>query len=312
VKIEQLVVQHFYNNKELTLQGFGTFKLKPREDIAYDEHNNALPLQQSKDIIEFTYDHKTTEDKALLQYIVQQTGKMKALAAADIESYLVLAKQFLNIGKPFIIEGIGTLQKSQQGDYTFIQGAFVAPRIEEQSKPLKEKQEEPISFKQEITSIITKRNMQIAAMLVLVVAFGITLAYIVVGRKSEPPVSAEQTPVSPAIDTNAVKIADSNKVKKDSVTTTIVKPLSASTPITPTGVYDSNVRFKIIIKTYPTLDSIEHAYHRLRAEGYNVNIYPYGSKYKLGLPCKNPLSDSTKMKDSIHMVFGGWTRIELP
>ena len=47
-----------------------------------------------------------------------------ARASADLDSYLVLGKQFLNIGKPFIIEGLGVLEKSQQGDYEFRQGFF--------------------------------------------------------------------------------------------------------------------------------------------------------------------------------------------
>jgi hypothetical protein len=314
VKIEQLVVQHFYNNKELGLQGFGTFKLKPREDISHNENEPEPPLQVEKDIIEFTYDPKTTEDHALLLYIVQQTGKMKALAAADIESYLVLAKQFLNIGKPFPIDGIGVLQKSQQGNYTFIQGPFVAPRVEEQSKPLKEKQEEPISFKQEIHSIITKRNIQIAAILLLVVAFGITLAFILVGKKDEPapaPVAPIVTAPAPAIDTTA-KTIDSSKIKKDSTATIVAAPLLPLAPVLPLGLHDSNIHFEVIIKTYPTLDSVQNSYRRIRADGYKVNIHLYGSQYTLGLPFRNPLADSTKMQDSIHMVFGGATRIELP
>lgn len=316
MKIEQLVVQHFYNNKELGLQGFGTFKLKPREVLSHNENEQDTPLHAEKDIIEFTYDPKTTEDHALLLYIVQQTGKMKALAAADIESYLVLAKQFLNIGKPFPIEGIGVLQKSQQGDYTFMQGAFVAPRVEEQSKPLKEKQEEPISFKQEIHSIITKRNIQIAAILVLVVAFGITLAFILVGKKEEPvpaPVAKVVTPPAPVIDT-AAKTIDSSNIKKDSTITaiSISTPALPPAPIMPVGIHDSNIHFEIIIKSYPTLDSVQNSYRRIRADGYKVNIHPYGTQYTLGLPCRNPLADSTKMRDSIHMVFGGATRIELP
>jgi hypothetical protein len=313
VKIEQLVVQHFYNNKQLGLQGFGTFKLKPREDISHNENEHDSQLQAEKDIIEFTYDTKTTEDHSLLLYVVQQTGKMKALAAADIESYLVLAKQFLNIGKPFPIEGIGVLQKSQQGDYTFLQGAFVAPRVEEQSKPLKEKQEEPISFKQEIHSIITKRNIQIAAILVLVVAFGITLAFILVGRKEEPapaPVAQVVTPPAPPVDT-VTKAIDSSKLKKDSIVTAVTTASPPLAPILPVGIHDTNVHFEVIIKTYPTMDSAQNSYRRIRADGYKVNIHPYGSQYTLALPCRNPLADSTKMRDSIHMVFGGPTRIEL-
>jgi hypothetical protein len=42
VKIEQLVVQHLYQNKELTLQGIGTFYLNPAI---------ALPAEGDKDFV---------------------------------------------------------------------------------------------------------------------------------------------------------------------------------------------------------------------------------------------------------------------
>ena len=106
MKIEQLLVQHFYNAGEVTLQGMGTFTLSP---------DFVMPKEQDKDLeipsnaILFQYNSKATEDDSLINYIVEQTRKMKALASADLDSYLVLGKQFLNIGKPFAIEGLGVL-----------------------------------------------------------------------------------------------------------------------------------------------------------------------------------------------------------
>lgn len=98
MKIEQLLVQHFYKTREVTLQGIGTFSLSP---------DFVMPMENDKDAsipenaISFTYDSRAAEDDALINYIVEQTRKMKPLASADLDSYLVLGKQFLNIGKPF-------------------------------------------------------------------------------------------------------------------------------------------------------------------------------------------------------------------
>src|SRR6476619_97240 len=107
MKIEQLLVQHFYIAKQVTLQGIGTFTLSP---------DFIVPAETDKDIVlpenavSFQYNPRATEDEALIDYIVQQTRKIKPLASADLESYLVLGKQFLNIGKPFKIEGVGILE----------------------------------------------------------------------------------------------------------------------------------------------------------------------------------------------------------
>lgn len=108
MKIEQLLVQHFYQHRQITLQGLGTFTLSP--DIA-------LPADNDKDsnlpenAISFVYNPRAQEDDELISFIVQQTRKIRPLASADLDSYLVLGKQFLNIGKPFTIEGLGQLEK---------------------------------------------------------------------------------------------------------------------------------------------------------------------------------------------------------
>ena len=143
MKIEQLLVQHFYNTREITLQGMGTFELSP---------DFVLPMENDKDVvmpenaIRFHYNPKATEDDALIDFIVQQTRKIKPLASADLDSYLVLGKQFLNIGKPFKIEGIGILEKNMAGEFEFKQGHYSSSKMEAAPVTLKEKSEEDISF----------------------------------------------------------------------------------------------------------------------------------------------------------------------
>src|SRR5882757_1118507 len=143
MKIEQLLVQHFYNNREITLQGMGTFKLSP---------DFVLPMENDKEVvmpenaIDFQYNPKATEDDALINFIVQQTRKIKPLASADLDSYLVLGKQFLNIGKPFKIDGIGVLEKNMAGEYEFMQGHYTSSKMEAAPVALKEKSEDDISF----------------------------------------------------------------------------------------------------------------------------------------------------------------------
>src|SRR6188508_2023303 len=106
MKIEQLLVQHFYNTGEVTLQGMGTFTLSPGFVAPKD---NDKDVEIPDNAISFQYNPRATADEALVDHIVLQTRKMKALASADLDSYLVLGKQFLHIGKPFKIEGMGML-----------------------------------------------------------------------------------------------------------------------------------------------------------------------------------------------------------
>ena len=59
---------------------------------------------------------KPSEDNDLIDFIVQNTKKIKPLASADLDSFLTLGRQFLNIGKPFTIQNLGTLEKLKSGD----------------------------------------------------------------------------------------------------------------------------------------------------------------------------------------------------
>jgi hypothetical protein len=136
MKIEQLLVQHFYKNGKITLQGMGTFTLSP--DFVMPKENDK-DAEIPDNAISFQYNSRATADEALIDYIVQQTLKMKSLAAADLDSYLVLGKQFLNIGKPFKIEGMGMLSKNQQGELEFTKGHSFNSKMEASAVSLKEK-----------------------------------------------------------------------------------------------------------------------------------------------------------------------------
>jgi hypothetical protein len=60
---------------------------------------------------------------------------MKALAAADLASHLELAHQFLNIGKPFMFEGIGSLVKQRNGEYSFAAGPVLPELVQKKENP---------------------------------------------------------------------------------------------------------------------------------------------------------------------------------
>ena len=135
MKIEQLIVQQLYNSKKVTLQDIGAFTLSPDVMLPSDEKEAVMP----ENAVTFIFDKKAKQDDDLIAFIVSQTRKIKPLATSDLESYSILAKQFLNIGKPFPIEGLGVLQKSQAGDYEFVQGQSINAKTGCRSCPLKRK-----------------------------------------------------------------------------------------------------------------------------------------------------------------------------
>ena len=94
--------QFFLNNKQLNLTGIGRFILNDSGNITFQQ------------------DASVREDIELVSFIAENSGKMKSLVSADLDSHLELARQFLNIGKPYMFEGIGTLSKNKFGNYDFV------------------------------------------------------------------------------------------------------------------------------------------------------------------------------------------------
>ncbi len=301
MKIENLLVQHFYNVKEVTLQGMGTFKLSP---------DFVLPPENDKDLeipdnaISFQYNSRATEDDALIGYIVQQTRKMKPLAAADLDSYLVLGKQFLNIGKPFKIEGLGMLLKNQIGEYEFTQGHSFHANSESAAPPtLKEKHDdEDISFASKSKSAVSgKKWLLIAAIIVGLGMTGAAAWYFLTKNKNKPEQVTETPSVKPDSAQAVKPAADSLNRKADSAATTAPVIINAA------------YTFKIVIKNYPSLLLAQKAYDRLTGYGHKLLLYTSDSvTYKVALPMNSPLSDSTHARDSVRqLLFGGNPYVEL-
>jgi hypothetical protein len=145
LKLASLLVQFLYTHKRLDLPGLGSFLLNEPGSHEPDYHKNDKEAGMENILFESNTTIKQSPD--LVQFIAEQSGKIKALAAADLESHLSLAKQFLNIGNPFLFEGIGTLEKIKSGEYVLTSGAVL------QEKP----KDHPLRAKKE-TTVIEESN----------------------------------------------------------------------------------------------------------------------------------------------------------
>ncbi len=299
VKLEQLIVQHLYQNKSVTLQGIGTLHLNPSVVLPAEGDKDAVLPDNA---ISFDYDLRAPEDESLINFIVAKTRKIKPLAASDLESYSILAKQFLNIGKPLTIEGIGTILKSQEGKYEFRQGHFIAPKIDDIQKEIKEKPEESISFESEAPA---KNNSKTILAVVLGLVFigltGLGLYYFIFKAKQP---ATEAVPAQVLADT----------VHTD--TTIVAKPDSAGTDSTaavlPAPVVKDSFNFKVVIKDYPDSAAAARAFNKLSSYGHRlVLIKTDSAKYSVAMPFTTSLADTARTRDSLKVFFGGKPYIKL-
>lgn len=294
MKIEQLLVQHFYNAKEVTLQGMGTFTLSP---------GFVMPSEKDKDAdmpdnaVSFQYNPKATEDEALINFIVEQSRKMKSLASADLDSYLMLGKQFLNIGKPLNIEGLGILVKNQQGEYQFTQGHSFNARLETAAVVLKEKREDAdISFASESKKKpANKKGLVIAA---IIIGIGLVTAavwyFLLNTNNKEQPIAVTEN------------ITDTNKtvsVMPDS----LIKAKSDSITI------NDGYTFKVVFLITADTTAANYRKQVLTARGHKIIMYSNDNKlYKLAEPFSLPLADTSRIKDSLNsFYYSGKAFIEL-
>ena len=287
MKIEQLLVQHFYNSHEVTLQGMGTFILSP---------DFVMPKENDKDAeipgnaISFQFNPRATADDALINYIVQQTRKMKSLAAADLDSYLVLGKQFLNIGKPFKIEGMGMLSKIQNGELQFSIGTSFHSKLETIPAELKEKKEKDISFAYpDVKSNAGGKKI----LLIAFIAIGIGLAGTAVWYFMFKDKKAASTPIVnnlPAVlpdTTKAVTVIDTVAIKKSEPEKTI-----------------DGYTFKVVFLITKDSNAAVARMKTLINRGHKVIMYKQDStRYRLAEPFNLPLSDTTRVKDSLNNFY---------
>ncbi len=291
MKIEQVLVHYLLKTKQLTLQGIGTFHL----DAAIpDSADSDKPIVIPDNAISFSYDPKATEDEGLVDFIVEHTRKIKPLAASDLDSFLSLGRQFLNIGKPFNLPHIGTLEKQNSGSLIFVPGHQVAQKIE----PNRIKQEEEGDAEAQQERLFNeypserKSNNGGKTILTLLVIFILGFAVWAVWKyaftkKQETPHITSTEGIVPVKD-SAFK-ADSAKIAN-------------SQPVIP-GPTDT-VQFNIVVNEYHTLFSAEKRLKQLKNYNRNVIMYTNDSiTYKVAEPFALPLSDTTRVLDSLRRYY---------
>ena len=127
LKLAPLLARYLYTHHRMDLPGLGTFRIDPQTNNTEDS--------TTLEGVSFENNPGIKQSPELVQFISAEAGKMKALAAADLASHLELAHQFLNIGKPFMLEGIGSLVKQRNGEYIFAPGPVLPEMVQKKENP---------------------------------------------------------------------------------------------------------------------------------------------------------------------------------
>ncbi|MEO7922264.1 MAG: hypothetical protein ABIR30_01160 [Chitinophagaceae bacterium] len=300
MKLAPLLAQYLYTHKRLDLPGIGSFMLDPHSGPEPVQGKHGKP--NNLEGVSFENNSSIRETPELIAFISSHTGKIKALASADLESHLELARQFLNIGKPFLFEGIGNLARIGSGKLTFTAGQAlietmkdISPKETSSNPPMEESK---LDYKSIFYHGKEKMSWKKPAAVLLLIA-GIGLAVwggykmykkttakndetTAVDEKNEQPVPA--TVVEPVLN------------QQDSV---IEKPAPAI-PAT----------FKYVLEVSDATRAFGR-FSRLKTFQWNVQMETKDSlSYKIYMLLPAAAADTTKLLDSLTRLNGKRVYIE--
>ena len=303
MKIEQVLIHYLLKYKKLSLQGIGYFTL---DGAVPDSADPNRPIIIPEGSINFTHDTKVQEDPVLVQFITEQTGKIRPLASADLDSYLMLGRQFLNIGNPFIIPSIGTIEKTNSGNLIFKSGMHIADRLETNKAKIEdegaeEHDENMFNDYQRETKNQAGKTILIAISILIVGLIAWAVWKYAFNSTPEPENVTQTT--DPA-DTNPVPITNE-------VTANIPQPTDSMAVSIPAS--SDGYTFKVVVNEYYSLPLAESRMKNLKNYGRQVIMYtPDSVIYKIAEPFIRPLTDTTKVLDSLNGYYGkGKAKIEL-
>jgi hypothetical protein len=301
LKISPLLAQYLYANKELILEGIGRFTFDGTETAVTE--NNRLSKGGISGTISFQDKQSSGEDDGLVAYMAAQTGKMKSLAAADLNSHLELARQFLNIGKPFLFEGIGTLSKNKAGQFEFFQeGQSNYKQKENQTQLAGHTSTTEDSFSDYEAMLSPKKpgtsvSRRVLVMLTMIIGIGLAVlgGYLVYNNGLGKKEISKEADIQP----QTVLVIDSASTKPaDTALSQLVSR--------PAGTY------RFIIEQANRKRALDR-YSKLKSYGVNIKMETKDSlRFKLYFLLSAAPADTARIRDSLALLYTttGKARVE--
>jgi hypothetical protein len=340
LKLPLLLSQFLYQTKKLDLPGIGRFTLDPAAVLPQESERG---IHTPASGISFTNLTIHNPDDALVSFLQTHTGKMKPLAASDLDFFLTTGRQLLNIGKAFHLEGIGTLIKNMEGKLDFAPGDYSTARLDDPGPGpgRKEKSQARQAAAEEAAGRYEPRSNHLRQLLLL---GGIIGGLVIIGWGGYTLYKRNTVPEPVADNAQADRMAaaplraDSTAVRHDSakrdsaapaarpatpgpapVANTAASKPPAVTPPSPGAVVNaaSNVidpngnLYKFVILETTKKGRALRRYNQLLGFQLNIKMEQRDSAYfKLYFPITVASRDTTHVKDSLADVYASHVTIE--
>lgn len=301
MKFDDQLAAFLYENKTLKLEGIGTFTLDGKVSV---------PNEQEKEIfypiegLSFDYNPKSSTDENIITFLVKKLHKIEPLIRSDLESYLANIKQFLNLGKPYTIQGVGTLTKNNQGIYEFTPGNFLP--VKEELNPRRENAEHNYPVR---SNSSTGRAFVVIVIVIAALAalggIGWGISNLIAKQQTT---ETEEAPQEGQLDTIPQQV-DTAPLPQS------VPPVSTPAPAavdTATETGDS-VRYKMVFETTRFRDRANIRTTQLNTYGnrtqYDTIRVGDSLRYRLFIPVRIRPADTIRVRDSLSTFLGRRVRV---
>ena len=294
MKIPSLLAQYLYSNQQLELPGIGSFVL---DLSALQALRNSKQRSAVLEGVSFESNASLKESPDLTVFIAEKTGKMKALAAADLDSHLQLAQQFLNTGKPFSFEGIGILSRVKPGEFEFTPISVSTEKIKEynanEAKPSDAKEESTSQYESFLTGPRTQFEWKKSAIgLVLLFGIGLTIwgGYVISQKNKKNKVNTTAEKIVP----KTIASGSLQRVDSTAAAQTIILP---------------EKNYKYVLEIAKSKRAFKR-YNQLKTIQWKIQMETKDSiQYKLYMLLPS-MADTTRTLDSLTVMTGKKVYIE--
>jgi hypothetical protein len=289
----------------MSLPGIGIFTLD-KSVVLPDEHDRTLLSMPNA--VQFQNANIAAADKELITYICENTGKIRPLAISDLDSFLNLGMEMLNIGKPFHLEGIGTITKNKSGKFDFAPGGYTVFR-ETGSSPEPERKKAPPIEKKQSPAQPVAQNRNGLKLVIIVIALAI------VGwggwemyKKTSPANTENNSDSSMIVQRRQPAIADTTISSNKMPDSAKSAPRDSSHPAVQVN-QPSDYKF-VILATADKPHAMRR-YNQLTSFDLKVHLYQKDSSFfKVYFQFPALAKDTSRIKDSLRREYAHEVFIE--
>lgn len=301
MKLPLLLSQYLREHHQLQLPGLGSFYASGAAATADADTQPTLNIR-------FERSRVKEADEQFINFIKEKTGKIRPLALADVDTYIENGLQLLNIGKPFYIEGIGTIIKTKDGSYDFVarelaakeeHNGHAAGRIERSQ--LAENRRSVFNDEKYAPSANPWQKIVVAALILGGLAVVVLGGYYLYMQKNDRANIQQQQIVPPVTDTTTNNQTDSLSAPRVDSAQSMAAYASLQS-----GSY------KFILETTTSKKRALRRYAQLKSYFLPIKMETADSvNYKLYFLIPSTPADTLRIKDSLSRYYLSKVKIEL-